>query len=62
MYLEGGSKPETYPKTLKSDKWKVVAAALHVAGRNATFGGTPMVTDKGHITVPDQIPDGSQIR
>jgi hypothetical protein len=47
---------------MKSDHWKVVAGVLRVAGGGkATVDGTPLVTAKGDVTLPAEIPDGSSI-
>ena len=49
-----------FPKTLKSDHWKQIVPVLTVQGGRACLEGTPLVTQKGSISVPD-MPDGAGI-
>ncbi len=47
---------------LKSDHWKAVVGSLAVGdGNAATVAGTPLVTAKGTVTLPPEIPPGSSI-
>uniref|UniRef100_A0A383WII4 Uncharacterized protein n=1 Tax=Tetradesmus obliquus TaxID=3088 RepID=A0A383WII4_TETOB len=44
------------------DEWRRVVPGLVVAkGGKATFEGTPLVTSQGLVTLPPEIPDGSEI-
>lgn len=61
VYLEGSSPAVDYPKTLKSDPWKKIVAALSVQSGKATFEGTALRTEKGCVRLPDEMPDGSGI-
>ncbi|KAG1674455.1 hypothetical protein FOA52_003060 [Chlamydomonas sp. UWO 241] len=61
VYLDGGEPSTGQPKTLKSDDWKKIVAALLVKGSKATYAGAPMVTAGGAITLPSDIPDGAGI-
>lgn len=49
-------------QVLKSDHWKKVMAVLRVgAGGNAAYGGRPLVTAAGAVTLPAEIPEGAEI-
>eukprot|EP00983_Pelagomonas_calceolata_P068312 1149865-Pelagomonas_calceolata.AAC.9 len=48
---------------VKGEVWKGVASALNVAkGHKASVAGVPLVTGKGAVTVPSDIPEGASIR
>ena len=59
VFLEGSCPGSEYPKTLKSDPWKKIVAALCVQSGKATFEGRALCTEKGHVVCP--MPDGSGI-
>lgn len=62
VHLDGSTAPAAYPKVLKLDEWRKVVPGLVVAkGGKATFEGTPLVTSQGLVTLPPEIPDGSEI-
>ncbi|PNW80715.1 hypothetical protein CHLRE_07g326950v5 [Chlamydomonas reinhardtii] len=62
VYLEGGAPSASPDKVLKSDHWKKVMAVLRVgAGGNAAYGGRPLVTAAGAVTLPAEIPEGAEI-
>ncbi|KAK9816500.1 hypothetical protein WJX72_001059 [[Myrmecia] bisecta] len=61
VYLEGGAPSSEFPKTLKRDLWKKLAPSLTVQGGAATFDGKALVTSKGLVTLPDEMPDGASI-
>lgn len=61
VHLDGVMPPESFPKVLKLDEWKQVVPGLVVQGGKATFEGTPLVTSQGLVTLPAEIPDGSEI-
>ena len=59
--LEGTSPAEEYPKVLKSGPWKDIVAGLSVRSGRATFEGQPLVTAKGYVSLPAEMPDGAGI-
>lgn len=61
VHLEGSSASTDFPKVLKSDAWKKLAALLRVQGGKATFDGKPMATAKGLLSVPGGMPDGARV-
>ena len=61
MVLEGTDAGTDFPKVLKSDAWKKVAALLSVQGGQATFDGRPLVTAKGPLKPFEGLPDGARI-
>lgn len=61
VHLDGVSPPAAYPKVLKTDDWRQVVPGLVVRGGKATFEGIPLVTSQGLVTLPHEIPDGSEI-
>lgn len=61
VFLDGGSPPAEYPKILKSDPWKKIMAGLSVQKGCATFESQPLVTAKGPLILPAEMPDGSGI-
>lgn len=61
MLLEGATASTDFPKVLKSDAWKKMAALLRVLGGRATFDGKPLVTAKGVLAVPGEMPDGAHV-
>jgi len=61
VFLEGSQPAKEYPKVLKSDPWKKIVAALAVQKGLATFEGQSIVTAKGPITLPSDMPDGAGI-
>ena len=50
-----------FPKVLKSDAWRKLAALLRVQGGAATVDGRPLVTQAGPLSVPGGLPDGAKI-
>ena len=61
VFLEGSSPAAEYPKVLKSGPWKDIVAGLSVRSGRATFEGQPLVTAKGSVTLPAEMPDGAGI-
>ena len=61
VVLEGTAASTDFPKVLKSDAWKKLAALLRVLGGKATFDGKPMVTARGPLTLPEGMPDGAHV-
>lgn len=61
VFLEGNSPAAEYPKVLKSGLWKDIVAGLSVQSGKATFEGQALVTSKGPVTLPAEIPDGAGI-
>lgn len=61
VFLEGGTAPKEYAKILKSDPWKNIVESVQVQGGKAVFEGKALVTAKGPITLPPQMPDGAGI-
>ena len=61
VVLEGTAASTDFPKVLKSDAWRKVAALLRVLDGKATFDGKPMVTAKGPLIVPGGMPDGAHV-
>ena len=61
IYLQGGQPTTTPSATLKSDAWKQIVEILSVKGGQATCGGLPLVTSKGNVKLPTEIPDGAGI-
>ncbi|KAG2440830.1 hypothetical protein HXX76_003685 [Chlamydomonas incerta] len=62
VYLEGGVPTAAPDKVLKSDHWKKVMAVLRVgAGGKAAYGGRPLVTAAGAVTLPAEVPEGAEI-
>ena len=61
MFLEGGEAPAEYAKTLKSEPWKSIVESLSVQGGKALYDGKALVTAKGAITLPPEMPDGAGI-
>jgi hypothetical protein len=61
VHLDGASPPAAYPKVLKLDEWRAVVPGLVVRGGNATYEGTPLVTSRGLVTLPPEMPDGAEI-
>mmetsp|Transcript_18883 Transcript_18883/g.49199 ORF Transcript_18883/g.49199 Transcript_18883/m.49199 type:complete len:233 (-) Transcript_18883:128-826(-) len=62
VFLEGGAPSTDAPKQVKGEVWKGVASALNVAkGHKASVAGVPLVTGKGAVTVPSDIPEGASI-
>ena len=61
VFLDSGTAPKEYAKTLKSDPSKSIVESLQVQGGKAVFEGKVLVTAKGPITSPPQMPDGAGI-
>ena len=61
MVLEGAAASTDFPKVLKSDAWRKIAALLRVQGGRATFDGKAMVTARGPLTLPGGMPDGAHV-
>ena len=61
VFLEGGEAPAEYAKTLKSEPWKSIVENLSVQGGRASYEGKALVTAKGAITLPLEMPDGAGI-
>ena len=61
IFLQGGQPTTSPAATLKTDLWKSIVALLAVQGGKATCGGLPLVTSKGPIQLPSEIPDGAGI-
>jgi hypothetical protein len=61
VYLKGSSPSSEYQKTLKSDPWKKIVAGLSVQKGHATFEGQALVTARGPVLLPPEMPDGSGI-
>lgn len=38
-----------------------VSPGLAVAGGRATYGGTPLMSARGYVTLPPEVADGSEI-
>ena len=61
VFLEGGEAPAEYAKTLKSEPWKSIVDQLNVQGGKALYEGKLLVTAKGAIKLPLEMPDGAGI-
>eukprot|EP00798_Chlamydomonas_sp_ICE-L_P007683 gene7683-843_t len=61
VYLEGSAPTTTAVKTMKSDDWKSIVAELAVKSSKATLSSTALVTAKGPVTLPSEIPEGAGI-
>ena len=61
VFLEGGEAPAEYAKTLKSEPWKSIVEKLNVQGGKALYEGKALVTAKGAITLPLEMPNGAGI-
>ena len=59
--LEGSTGSTEFPKVLKSDAWRKMAALLKVQGLRATFDGKPLVTARGSLTLAEGMPDGADV-
>ncbi|GBG00419.1 hypothetical protein Rsub_13181 [Raphidocelis subcapitata] len=60
VHLDGCA-PAANPKVLKLDEWRRVSPGLAVAGGRATYGGTPLMTGRGYVSLPPEIADSSEI-
>ncbi|KAI8470036.1 MAG: hypothetical protein J3K34DRAFT_267740 [Monoraphidium minutum] len=60
VHLDGSS-PVANPPVLKPDAWRKVSPGLAVAGGRAAYGGTPLMTAHGYVSLPPEITDGSEI-
>jgi aminoacyl tRNA synthase complex-interacting multifunctional protein 1 len=58
---EGAPPPAIYPKVVKTDEWKAVVEGLSVQRGRATHAGRALVTARGAVTLPADIPDGAGI-
>eukprot|EP00195_Chlamydomonas_chlamydogama_P009410 CAMPEP_0202890204 /NCGR_PEP_ID=MMETSP1392-20130828/708_1 /ASSEMBLY_ACC=CAM_ASM_000868 /TAXON_ID=225041 /ORGANISM="Chlamydomonas chlamydogama, Strain SAG 11-48b" /LENGTH=251 /DNA_ID=CAMNT_0049573741 /DNA_START=41 /DNA_END=796 /DNA_ORIENTATION=+ len=56
-----GPAPEAAAKQIKSDDWKKILDKLAVQASKPCFAGIPLVTVKGGLSLPAEIPDGSSI-
>jgi aminoacyl tRNA synthase complex-interacting multifunctional protein 1 len=61
VFLKDSSPSGEYPKILKSDYWKKIVGGLSVQKGQATFEGHPLITAKGPVTLPPDMPDGAGI-
>ena len=61
IYLEGQSPGTAFPKTLKSDLWKKIAAELQVDSHTACFAKQRLVSQRGGVQVASDMPDGAGI-
>ncbi len=61
MTVDGEAASADFPKVLKSEAWKKLAALLRVHGGIATVDGRPLATRAGPLTVPGGLPDGAKI-
>ena len=61
VFLVGGEAPAEYAKTLKSEPWKSIVENISVQGGRASYEGKALVTAKGAITLPLEMPDGADI-
>lgn len=61
VYLEGSEPSASYPKQLKSDIWKKIVAEFKAMQGVACCANHKLCTQKGAITVPSDMPDGSGI-
>ena len=59
--LEGSSASTDFPKVLKSDAWRKMAALLKVQDLRATFDGKVLVTSRGPLTLAEGMPDGADV-
>jgi hypothetical protein len=60
VHLDGCA-PAANPKVLKADEWRRVSHGLVVAGGRATYGGTPLMTARGYVSLPREVADGAEI-
>ena len=61
VFLEGGAAPAEYATTLKSEPWKSIVENLRVQGGRAVYEGKALVTAKGAIMLPPEMPDAAGI-
>ena len=61
VYLEGSAPSGSYPKQLKSDIWKKIVAEFKAIQGAACCANHKLCTQKGVISVPSDMPDGSGI-
>jgi hypothetical protein len=61
VYLEGSSPSQDPPKVLKSDAWRELKSGLRVIDGEACYLNVRLITEKGKVTVPSDLPNGSEI-